>query len=347
MSGQRISDRSRRRGTAFALGLNPYGLAYHLGLQGAGGRRANPKGSGLEGFIGIAIELGAETLEIFEPWLSALSDGDLRALGDRLESLGMTPIVSSGLTMGPFESALRSARALGATTIRYGLTTVLCGDRHALGTGWSELVASVRRALAECGPRAFDEGRVLAIENHQDFGSDELVEFCETYQGVGICLDTGNSFPVAEAPLDFALRVAPHVRHVHLKDYRVQFTDEGFRLVRCAIGDGAVPFGAMLDALSAVRPMLTAALEPGALEARHVRFLRPEWWNGYPPKSAKALAACLAAARVNRLPDDADYRTPWEKGEDEAIAGYELAMIRRSAANIRAIGLLSHFGDFA
>ena len=96
-------------------------------------------------------------------------------------------------------------------------------------------------ALADRGPRAFDEGRVLAIENHQDFGSDELAEFCETTRGVGICLDTGNTFPVAEAPLDFTRRIAPHVRHVHLKDYRVQFTDEGYRLVRCAIGDGAVP----------------------------------------------------------------------------------------------------------
>ena len=60
--------------------------------------------------------------------------------------------------------------------------------------------------------------------------------------GVGIIFDTGNTFPVAEAPLDFTRVIAPHVRHVHLKDYRVQFTDEGYRLVRCAIGDGAVPF---------------------------------------------------------------------------------------------------------
>ena len=48
--------------------------------------------------------------------------------------------------------------------------------------------------------------------------------------------------------------------------------------------------------------------------------------------------ACLAAARVNRLPDDADYRTPWEQGEDGALVDYELAMIRRSAANMRALG---------
>ena len=327
------------RGRAFALGLNPYGLTYHLGLQGAGGPRANRKGAGLEGFIAIATELGAKVLEIYDPWLRALSDDDLRALRDRLASLGMTPVVSSGLMMGPFESALRSARILDAKLIRHGLTDVLCGDRHALGGKWKELVAEVRAELAERGPRAADEGRVLAIENHQDFGSDELAEFCETTRGVGVCLDTGNTFPVAEAPLDFVRRVAPHVRHVHLKDYRVQFTDEGYRLVRCAIGDGAAPIAAMLDILAARGQKLTAVLEPGALEARHVRFLRPEWWRFYPPKSAPALAACLAAARVNRLADDEDARTPWERGEDAAIADYELKMIRRSAANMRTIGL--------
>src|ERR1700728_3798349 len=298
-------------GQTFAFGLNPYGLTYHLGLQGAGGPRANPKGTGLEGFIAIATQLGAKVLEIYDPWL--------RALRDRLAGLGMAPIVSSGLMMGPFESALRSARLLNVEVIRHGLTTVLCGDRHALGDKWKELVAQVRAALADHGPRAADEGRVLAIENHQDFGSDELSEFCETTRGLGICLDTGNTFPVAEAPLDFVRRVAAHVRHVHLKDYRVQFTDEGYRLVRCAIGDGAVPLAAMLDIVAAQGRKLNAVLESGALEARHVRFLRPEWWNFYAPKSAPALAACLAAARVNRLADDADFRTPWERGEDSAI----------------------------
>jgi 3-oxoisoapionate decarboxylase len=330
---------TRARGSAFALGLNPYGLTYRLGLQGAGGPRANPKGTGLDGFIAIATELGATVLEIHDPWLRALSDDELHALRDRLEALGMTPVVSSGLPMGSLESALRSAAALDAKIIRYALTTVLCGDRHAQGDKWKELVTQVRTALADRGPRADDEGRVLAIENHQDFGSEELVAFCEETRGVGICFDTGNTFPVAEAPLDFTRTVAPHVRHVHLKDYRVQFTDEGYRLVRCAIGDGAVPLPAMLDELSHHHLKLTAMLEPGALEARHVRLFKPEWWRFYPPKSAESLAACLAAARVNRLGEDVDTRTPWERGDDGAIEDYELTMIRRSAANMRVIGL--------
>jgi len=154
MNANAETDGKTRRGSAFALGLNPYGLTYHLGLQGAGGPRANPKGVGLDGFIAIAVELGAKALEIFDPWLRALTDDELRALRDRLAGLGMTPIVSSGLMMGPFESALRSARLLDAGIIRYGLTTVLCGDRHALGDKWPELVATVRAAIADRGPRA-------------------------------------------------------------------------------------------------------------------------------------------------------------------------------------------------
>ena len=333
-------------GLRLRVGLNPYGLTWHLGLQGAGTKRANPRARGLEGFIAIARELGARTLEIYDPWLRAMSDAELVQLRERLAELGMTPVISSGLMMGPFDSALRSARALGASTIRFGLTTVLCGDRHMLGDKWAELVASVRASLADYGPRAAAEGFVLAIENHQDFTSAELVAFCEMTRGIGICFDTGNAFPVAEAPLDFAARIAPHVRHVHLKDYRVRLTDEGFQLVRCAIGDGAVPFPALFAILAQHHRELTAVLEPGALEARHVRLLKPEWWSFYPPKSARELAACLAAARVNRLADDTDWRTPWEKGEDGEIEAYELAMIRRSAANMKAIGFFKP-GDAA
>ena len=326
----------------FQIGLNPYGLAYVLGLQGRGTPRANPRGRGLEGFIEIATELGAKTLEIFDPWLAAMSDADLVALKARLAALGMTPIVSAGLaTMGPLDSALRSARLLGACVVRLGLSPVLEGSRNAWGDKWPALVASIRCDLRDWAPRAAAQGTVLAIENHQDFTSAELVEFCETYgPGLGICLDTGNTFPVAESPESFTRRVAPFVRHVHLKDYRVQFTSEGYRLVRCAIGDGAVPFVALRDILAHHHTALTAVLEPGALEARHIRLLTPDWWTGYAPKPASELAACLAAAQRNRLPEEADFRTPWEKVlPGDTLIGYELAMIRRSAAAVAALAL--------
>ena len=323
------------------VGLNPYGLTYTLGLQGHGTPRANPNGRGLDGFIEIAIELRARTLEIFEPWLARMSDDELASLRDTLKRLGMRPVISSGLQMGNIESCLRSAKGLGATIMRFALTPVLCGDRNAWGEKWPELVTNVRTRLAKYAPNADAQGVTLVIENHQDFTSQELVDLCnEAGPNVGIVYDTGNSFPVAEAPLDFTRVIAAKVRHVHLKDYNAQFTDEGFRLVRCAIGDGAVPFPEMLAILAEHHKTLPAVLEPGALEARHVRLFTPDWWKGYPPKSAEALASCLKAARRNKLPDDADYRTPWEREDDGALEAYEMAMIRRSAANMRALGIM-------
>lgn len=325
------------------VGLNPYGLTYHLGLQGAGTARANPHGKGLDGFIAMATELKAKVLEIFNPWLVELSDLQIVDLRKRLTDLDMIPVVSAGIQgMGPIKSAFRSARLLDAKVIRFGLTPVLEGSRSAWGSNWDELLKEAHDRLSQYTPIARDEGRIMAIENHQDFGSVELVDYCKSFShAVFITLDTGNTFPVGEAPMDFVRCVAPFVRHVHLKDYRIQLADEGYRLVRCAIGDGVVPLKEMLAEIAKYHSQMNAVLEPGALEARHIRYHNPDWWNGYRPMKAQDFAATLAAARSNRLADDADYRTPWERQADTELVDYELTMIRRSATNMRALGIMT------
>jgi sugar phosphate isomerase/epimerase len=320
-------------------GLNPYGLTWHLGLQGRGTPRTNPDGKGLEGFIALGTELGAKVLEIWDPWLAPLSNDELRRLKDRLDGLGIAPVVSGGLVTAADDSLFRSARLLGSPIIRFACTSVLCGDRAARAD-WADLRRQVPEAVKALGHRADGEGVTICIENHQDFTSAELVEFCGLAPAVGLTFDMGTPFPVAEAPLDFTRTVAPHVRHLHLKDYRVQFTPEGYRLVRCAIGDGCVPYAEMFSILGQHHQALTAVMEPGALEARHVRLFTPGWWQGYAPKTAPALAAALLAAQKNRLAETDDYRTPWERNEDGVLEAYELGMIRRSAANMRELGIL-------
>jgi sugar phosphate isomerase/epimerase len=309
---------------SLAVGLNPYGLTYTLGLQG------NADGTGLEGFLEIAREIGARVVELHQPWLDGL---DLTGL--RLD--GMIPVVSCGMDPAGDGAALECAGALGARVVRMALTPVLQGDRHTVD--WPRILDGVRARLARVASLAAAAGVSIAIENHQDFTSADLMELCvQAGDAVGITLDTGNAFPVAEAPLEFARAVAPRVRHVHLKDYRVQPTDEGYRLVRCAIGDGAVPFAELVEILGRD---LTASLEPGALQARHIRLFTEDWWRGYPPMDARRLAAALRAARVNRLGEDEDHRTPWERGErGEALISYERDMMLRSAANMRALGLM-------
>ena len=71
-------------------------MTYYLGLQGRGTARQNPNGTGLEGFLKIAEELGAKSLEIFDPWLQEFSGNEFQILKGRLDHRGITPVVSGG-----------------------------------------------------------------------------------------------------------------------------------------------------------------------------------------------------------------------------------------------------------
>jgi sugar phosphate isomerase/epimerase len=323
------------------VGLNPYGLSYTIGLQGAGSARANPAPMAMDAFISLALSAGARCVELDGRWLTGRPDAELRQLGGKLNDSGVTVVTSDWLSQVPGETLsepIRCARALGASLLRLHLTPVLEGARASWGGRWGEMVVHARAALGEAARSAEAAGLLLAVENHQDLTSEELIAIAEEAGGVGLVLDTGNPFAVGEDPLAFVRRAGDRIRHVHLKDYVAQFTPEGYRLVRCAIGDGCVPFPELAAALPGG---LTASIEPGALDARHIRLFTPEWWGGYPPREASELATALGRLQKHRLSDDADWRTPWERNASgSAIADYELGGIRRSVQNLRAMGWL-------
>src|SRR6188508_2654725 len=100
----------------FVTGLNPYGLTYTLGLQGLGTSRANPSAGGLDGFIAIAREMGAKSVEFDHRWLAPMTDDDLKRLRQRTS--GLVSVCSFWLSQAPGETlaeAVRCASALGAT----------------------------------------------------------------------------------------------------------------------------------------------------------------------------------------------------------------------------------------
>src|SRR5207237_766856 len=56
-------------GDMFRIGLNPYGLAYTLGLQRPGAAPDNPQSDGLRQFLLVAREIGARCIELDGRWL--------------------------------------------------------------------------------------------------------------------------------------------------------------------------------------------------------------------------------------------------------------------------------------
>ena len=346
----------------FRVGLNPYGFTHAVGLQAFGTPRANPAGTGLRGFISIARDIDAQCLEFDGRWLAPLSRDELAALANELPDVPRLCSYWLQHTAGEtLDEAIRATRAIGGGTIRMHLTPVLEGARAKLGPKWQQMLDHARTTLNREARKAADAGLTVAIENHQDLGSDELLAFAEEAgPNVGIALDTGNPFAVGEDPVAFTQRVAPRIQHVHLKDYVSQFTSEGFRLIRCPIGDGCVPLQEIADVIfrlsasakASARPPLdpkrrkeepsrglTASIEVGALDVRHVRVFAPDWWEGYPSRPATELRTALERLKTKRLDDNAEYRTPWEKQEPApAIVEYEIAQLRKSVENLKALG---------
>jgi hypothetical protein len=180
----------------------------------------------------------------------------------------------------------------------------------------------------------------VAVENHQDATSDDLVRLCQEVSSpmVGVTLDTGNALVVAECPLEFARKVAPYVKNVHVKDYRIHVTESGYRLVRCAIGDGAIPFRELFGLLKEKAPEATLNIELGATKARHIPLLEDSFWDYYPPRSTREVVGALRLAHRSARPRDEDWRTPHERGESvQVCAEYELDQFRRSVENLRGM----------
>ena len=269
-----------------------------------------------------------------------------RRCGERLAGAStMTPVVSAGIDMmGPMESAFRSARLLGATTIRLGLSPVLCGDRNACGRALGRARRAHPRGAWRNGGRA-PTTRATARRSRTTRTSPapSWSRLCETEPRRRHHLRHRQHLPGGRG----AARLHPAGRAA-----RPARAPQG--LPR-AVHRRGLPAGALRDrrrggaasprcwrSSPSTTPELTAVLEPGALEARHVRLFTPDWWNGYAPKTARGVRG-LPARGAGEPPAG---RTPTTArrgsgGEDDALEAYELDMIRRSAANMRALGIMA------
>ncbi len=233
------------------------------------------------------------------------------------------------------------AARLGAATVRTVVGGAkIGGDRRPLAGRWQPFLQEVLTALREATTVAELSGISLAVENHQDLASEELLWLCESIGSphFGITLDAGNPLATAEHPLDFFRSMAPHIKNVHLKDYWIYLSNEGYRLVRCPLGQGVIDFPALFTILRDANKEVPMSIELGALEARHIRVLVDDYWSDYPSRSAAQLARVLRFAQANARSSEEDWRTPFERGESaEAVVAYEQQQLAESLAYIKPI----------
>jgi sugar phosphate isomerase/epimerase len=291
-----------------------------------------------DGMIDLAVQYGLGVAEASLP--PDTPPAEAARLRERSEEAGIRLVLAGGST-SPLETLIPLAAALGARTLRLTISSILEGDRRAVGqAGWEEMRAACARRLKEARPLAEEYGVAMAVENHQDADSDDLLWICEQVGGdhVGVNLDTGNPLAVGEGPVEFAARIAPFLKNAHLKDYRMHCTSSGYRLVRCPVGEGVVDFPALFRLFAEEAPEATCSIELGATRARHIRLFEDDYWAHYPPRPVTRLLPALRLLQARGIPETEEWRTPHERELcDEDCCTYELQEFERSVAYLQAL----------
>jgi 3-oxoisoapionate decarboxylase len=293
-----------------------------------------------DGLIDLAAHYGLGSAEAPLPADTPLEEADrLRA---RAEGAGLRLVLAGGnAATSPLEALIPLAAALGARALRLTISSLLEGDRRAVGrAGWEEMREAAARRLRDMRPVAEAHDVSLAIENHQDADSDDLLWLCDAVGGdhIGVNLDTGNPLAVGEGPVEFAARIAPYLKNAHLKDYRMHRTPSGFRLVRCPVGEGVLDFPALFRLFAASAPVATTNIELGATRARHIRLLEEDYWEHYAPRPLTRLLPALRLLQAHGLPESDEWRTPHERElPDSDRCAYERDEFERSVAYLRRI----------
>lgn len=296
--------------------------------------------------IDMAVEHGLDGVE-FPPddCLHDLSPASLESARTGAEESGLFVVADGGQVEGEMLRRLIPAAAgLGASTLRVVMSGVLGGDRRPLSGRWNAHLAVCRDILREALPLAEEHGVTIAVENHSDATSHDMRWLCEELDSayIGITLDVGNVLAVCEEPFGYTERLLPYLRHVHLKDYTIHPSDEGFRIARCSLGSGVVDYPGLLTLIDGYRGQaggITKTIELGAIYARHVRMLMDDYWAEYPDRDIRDILPFLRLYWSHVRPVGEDWRTPREKDESiEALKAYETREFEESVAYLKEIG---------
>lgn len=326
------------------IGLSALSFSYRCGLVGRGTGRAVSRPLGLDDVVALAARAGLRSVEFPLDLLPDLAAPRLSALRERLAVSGLSPVADSDVAdVETLRRHIAAADTVGARVLRVLVSPVLEGMRAHIPGGWEAHLAEVVERLRAVRPLAEQRDVVLAVENHQDATSADLAAVCAAVGGahVGVTFDVANTLVVAEDPLAALARLGPLVRNIHLSDYTAYPTSQGWRLVRCALGEGDLNLKAVFAAIERHAPAAPCQIELVSHTARHVRLFEDEWWRGYPPRDVRDLLPVLRLfAQTLRSRDD-DWRTPWERGAPEKqISFYEDQQYASSLSYLRSIGAL-------
>jgi len=228
------------------LGLDSY--SYHLAF-GAHPDFTPSQKMDLFQFMDRVKELGLDGFQIDPMHLVSQKDSYLREiLAYSKEKNLFLEYGTMGIKAECLMNELDTCAKLESTILR----TFIGFDRYDKKINIHLEIESAIEHLNKVKNRAAELNIKIAIENHGDVSSDELVDIVEKVASpnVGICLDLGNALVTFEDPLEAAKKMAPYTFTTHFKDYAIKMTNYGFKVCGAALGNGNIDLRAALKILT-------------------------------------------------------------------------------------------------
>lgn len=235
------------------LGLHTYSLNMHgIGQRWAGFSCPWPRQLTPFQLFDLIVDMDLEGIHLDDGVLEHLDAGYLKEVGSAARGAGLYLEYNFSMDLGGFgigiqndlSEAVETARQLGADIVKVGME--LRRPRPVAASRFHpeviDQLTSVAKQLKTIAPRAADHGIRLAVENHCDAFSEEILWLLDRvdHPAVGACIDTVNGLHVTEDPMTAIANLAPRSFTNHFRDDRIVFQRWGFRLVGAPVGEGDI-----------------------------------------------------------------------------------------------------------
>ncbi|HEX3147381.1 MAG TPA: sugar phosphate isomerase/epimerase family protein [Gemmataceae bacterium] len=254
-------------------------------------------------FLEFCRERGAAGVQLPLGALSVEKAREVRAATEKHGTYveGSTRAPKDAADVERFEKEIATSRECGATVVR---TVMSPGRRYETFHSAKEFAAFTTQSLASlrlAEPVMTRQKVALAVENHKDFRTDELIDLMKAIssQRIGVCVDTGNSIALLERPTETATALAPWAKACHLKDMGVEESSDGFLLAEVPLGEGLLDLKAIVATLNNARPALRFSLEMITRDPLRIPCLSDGYWATMDKVLALDLARTLSFVKVH------------------------------------------------
>lgn len=213
-------------------------------------------------FLDYALPMDVDEIALEACFFDALDDGLCAEIRARLDETGVDRVLGwghpEGLWGGTKPEELEALKRHIPQVLKLGSTRmrICAASMNYANAPRDELIGAVAPMLREAAEVAAEHGVTLALENHIDFRSEDVVRLLEDVDSdhLRVNFDTGNTIRLFEDPVEAAERLAPYTVSTHTKDIATRVRGgspaENFTWwPSCPIGEGVIDMEGVVRAL--------------------------------------------------------------------------------------------------